>query len=285
MDYIFTHQKTDLSQTISEGDWYRIPKKHFPNTNGLQWQLDIKTNWQNAQMILSAHRQSSTVDRCQNQLARCPNSTWCSHTVLNVTHISEPNGKNAQIALHTHKWEGCPAHTSGLIPSWSSSPHPQCMFPFHQGKVQAGSQCQQGRNREDPQNKWFWQLLGTSPRSPFRSQLVRSSRLTHCHGHGKPRRARCHQAQELQQSAPSWATKNLLKVGVSLVTLKSLQSNQVGRKESWLEFGCQQPGGDGGQTSVQKPTPPPTPHHNEIRGHELLQTEGGGYRQKQESQL
>ena len=76
-------------------------------------------------------------------------------------------------------------------------------------------------------------------------------------------------AQELQQSAPRWETKNLLKVGVSLVTLKSLQSDQIGSKESLLEFGCQQPGRDGGQTSVKKPTPP-TPCHNEIRGQELL---------------
>ena len=193
-----------------------------------------------------------------------------SQTVLNIRHTSEATGKNVRTALALTNRKAICVHTGGLTRSWSSSTYSKCKFPSHQEERKLSASAKQERNREYPQNKWFWQLLGTSPKSSFRSQLVRSSRLTRCHGHGKPRRARCHQAQELQQSAPSWATKNLLKVGVSLVTLKSLQSNQVGRKESWLEFGCQQPGGDGGQTSVQKPTPRPTPHHNEIRGHELL---------------
>ena len=44
-------------------------------------------------------------------------------------------------------------------------------------------------------------------------------------------------------------------------------------------------GGGGRQMPVQRPTSPPSPATPTIRGKALLQTEGGGYMQKQHSQL
>ena len=50
-------------------------------------------------MTLSAHKQSSTVDRCQNQLAKCPNSSWRPHSSQCHSHVRT-------------KWQECPNSTS-----------------------------------------------------------------------------------------------------------------------------------------------------------------------------
>lgn len=42
-------------------------------------------------------------DRCQNQLAKRPNDTQHSPTARNGRQVSEPMGKNAQIAVSAHK--------------------------------------------------------------------------------------------------------------------------------------------------------------------------------------
>lgn len=80
MEYTLTHQMTDLSQTLSKGDWHGVPK------------------------TLPQNKWSSMVVKQQNQLAKCQNGTQCSQTVLNSRQMSEPIGKNDQIALHVHKW-------------------------------------------------------------------------------------------------------------------------------------------------------------------------------------
>ena len=87
------------------------------------------------------HKRSSTSDTRQNQLVKCPNSTSCS------------NEKFARV------------HTDGLTRSWSSSARPDACFHSTKEKRQLAASAEQGGNREDPQNKWFWQLLGTSPRT------------------------------------------------------------------------------------------------------------------------
>ena len=52
---------------------------------------------------------------------------------------------------------------------------------LHQGKSWVGNQCQaeQVRNREEPRNEWFRQLLGTTPRSPFQGQLAVGQQALH----------------------------------------------------------------------------------------------------------
>ena len=60
------------------------------------------------------------------------------------------------------------------------------------------------------------------------------------------------------------------------------EARLVERKASFIS-GAGNRAGEGGQRPVQRPTPqPPTPT---ISGQELLQMEGGGYLQKQYSQL
>ena len=66
--------------------------------------------------------------------------------------------------------------------------------------------------------------------------------------------------------------------------LVSQWRGQVGGKESLLYFGGWQPWGGGGQQLYRCWFPLPI-YHRRIREQELLQREGGGYMQKQRSQL
>ena len=43
---------------------------------------------------------------------------------------------------------------------------PSASFYSTKEKRKLSASAEQGRNREDPQNKWFWQLHGTAPKSP-----------------------------------------------------------------------------------------------------------------------
>ena len=61
MEYTLTHQKTELSQILPENNWYGVPNKHFPNTNGPRCQTNVRTN-KNAQIALGA--QNRTRPRC-----------------------------------------------------------------------------------------------------------------------------------------------------------------------------------------------------------------------------
>ena len=97
---------------------------------------------------------------------KVPKQHLVSQAVLNIRHSSESTGKNVQIALAFTNGKVVCMHTGGLTLSWSSSAHPKCKFPFHQEKCKLTTRAKQGKNREDPQDKWFQQLLGTSPKSP-----------------------------------------------------------------------------------------------------------------------
>ena len=134
MEYTLTHQKTELSQILQDDNPNGVPNKHFANTKGPRRQTHTRTNWKNAQMTLSAHKRSSTLDTCQNQLAKCPNSTLCSQMVLNGRQTSEPISKmpkqhfmlKREVCPGAHRW------TYLILELVSSS---RGMFPFHQGKV------------------------------------------------------------------------------------------------------------------------------------------------------
>ena len=100
-------------------------------------------------------------DRHQNQLTKCLNSASCSKEEL----------------------AGCtPRDLLGL-----GAPH---LVQIHVSTPPRGSMlaasAKQGRNREDPQNKWFQQLLGCLPKPPSQGQQATSSRFL------KAFRARCH---------------------------------------------------------------------------------------------
>lgn len=112
-----------------------------------------------------------------------------SQTVLNIRHTSEATGKNVQIALALTNGKAVRVHTGGLTGSWSSSAYSKCKFPSHQEEHKLAASAEQERNREDPQNKWFQQLLGHLPRPPSQGQQATSSRFlkafpARCHGSG-----------------------------------------------------------------------------------------------------
>ena len=87
----FTQDNKDFNHT--DGIRTHAPKGRSV-TNSLQRMTGKESQ------TLPQHKWSSMVDRHQNQLAKYPQ---CSQTVLNGRQMSEPIGKNAQIALHAHK--------------------------------------------------------------------------------------------------------------------------------------------------------------------------------------
>ena len=96
-----------------------------------------------------------------------PNKHFAIQTVLNIIHTSEPAGKNAQIALQAQEnLAGCtPVDLLGLGA-------PQLVLrrlSVPPRKRMLAASAEQGRNREDPRNKWFWQLVGMSPKPPSRT--------------------------------------------------------------------------------------------------------------------
>ena len=52
--------------------WLVRNPKHLPKTNHPQWYLNIRTNWQNAQIALQGQEEFSTSSPYQHQLARMP---------------------------------------------------------------------------------------------------------------------------------------------------------------------------------------------------------------------
>ena len=108
---------------------------------------------------------SLMVDKHQNQLAKCPNDPQCSKMVLSIRRTSEPSENKAHIALCSQKrtLPGCPLVN---LQSWCLSAQPDACFHPTKGEQKLAASDERGRNREDPQNKGFWQLLRTSPKSP-----------------------------------------------------------------------------------------------------------------------
>ena len=114
-------------------------------------QTHVRTKGQNAQRAVSAHKRFPVVDTHQQQLAKCPKSTWCSEE---------------QVA-----W----VHTGGLTWSWNSSARPDACFCSTKEKCTLTVTAKQWRNREDPRKRWFRQLPGTSPQAPLSGQVTSSS--------------------------------------------------------------------------------------------------------------
>ena len=87
------------------------------------------------------------------------------------------------------KREGCLVHTAAeLAQSWRSSVHPEACFSFTKENLKLAASVEQRRNRQDPQNKWFWQLLGMFPKIPLLrpvsyQQLAHHNHQIH-HRHG-----------------------------------------------------------------------------------------------------
>ena len=101
------------------------------------------------QMTLSAHKGSLIAGTHQNQLAKMP----IEHFALEVSWMC----------------------TGGFTGSWTSSPCPEESVRLTKVKRRLALSAEQGRNREDLQNKWFWQLLGTTPKAPLRASKPRTA--------------------------------------------------------------------------------------------------------------
>ena len=139
-------------------------------------------------MTLSAHIRSSKSDTHQNQLAKCPNSTSCSKGKLARETPVDLLGLGARQLVRMH-----------------------ISVPLRNKRKLAAS-AQQGRNREDPPNKWFWQLLGMSPQNPLlgtasQEQQPLTAIPASFHGRlcsGKTPGARCRESA----AASRWTPKN-----------------------------------------------------------------------------
>lgn len=119
------------------------------------------------------------------------------------------------------------------------------MFPFHQGKAYISSHCSAGRNRDDPRNKWFGQLPGTSPKSP-----LPEAREAQTAGSSPPSRtspwpmALLGKSQEpavSREYSLTLGTKNLLaKVSPAALCSKANKEARLVERKGWLYFRGQQ---------------------------------------------
>lgn len=108
--------------------------------------------------------------RTQNELVKMP--AWQSMLTNDPQHQAHTrtDWQEGQIAptLTRGKTAARTPVRSGLTHSWSLSAPPTASFHSTNKKHKLAGSAQQGRNREDSQNKWFRSLLGTSPKSPTR---------------------------------------------------------------------------------------------------------------------
>ena len=167
-----------------------------------QWQTDLRTNWQKCSNSTSCPPKFSTSDTHWNHCQECPNSTSAPKQ-FSTAQTSGPTGKKAQTALALTNGKVCtlvdlpgleaccakllqscptlcyamycsPAGSSvhGILQAriWElvGLSQMQDSIPPKKSVSKLAASAEQGRNREDPQNTWFWQLLGTSPRPPTR---------------------------------------------------------------------------------------------------------------------
>lgn len=118
---------------------------------------------------------------------KCPSDTRCPQTVLKVR---QRQNQLAKMPNNTScSKERFPrVHIQGLTQSWSSSACPDSCFHSTKEKHTLAATARQGRNRDDPQNKWLWQLLGMSPKSPLLRPEKHRRRITTtipAHHHGQ----------------------------------------------------------------------------------------------------
>ena len=95
----------------------------------------------------SQHKGSAASGAHHNQQAACPSDTQCSQTVLSGRHTSQPIGKMPKQRFGLGASSACPGvcfYTTREKHSWQPVPS-------------------RGETEGDPWNKWFWQLLRTSP--------------------------------------------------------------------------------------------------------------------------
>ena len=135
MKYTLTHQKTKLSQVLREDSRHGIP-----NTYSTQMICDGRHTPEPVdEMTLSAHKWSSISDTHQNQLERCPNSTLCSQSSLNLRHTCQKQLAKCPDSTLCSKEKCAWGHTVDLLCLRAVS-MPRCVFPFQKGRALVDSQ-------------------------------------------------------------------------------------------------------------------------------------------------
>ena len=128
--------------------------------------VDVRTNWQNAQMTLVAHKRSSTSDTRQNQLAECPNST--------STHkqpSTEPIGRHSQMG----RLPACTPVDLSSLGARQLIPNASFHSTRKSGKLAASAE--QGRSRGGSSKQTVLAAARNVPQSPAQGWLATSSRL------------------------------------------------------------------------------------------------------------
>ena len=164
MNWSWISHKATGTHTHTPDDWSVINplwgwpgwslKQTFPQ-NKRSSMVDVRTNWQNAWMTLVAHKRSSTSDTRLNQLAKCPNSP-SAHKQSS----REPIGRHSQMGR-------LPMCTPVDLASLGARQLiPNASFHSTKKSSKLAASAEQGRSREDPQNKRFWQLNWTEECPP-----------------------------------------------------------------------------------------------------------------------
>ena len=123
-----------------ENQLAKMPKEHFMLTKGLQWQTDIRINWQKCPNSSQCSEQSSTTITHQNQLAKYSNSTSCPKQFLHQTHF-RTKGHECANSIRAHKWSSMVVGIEpiGKKPKQYSvkepSAHPQISYTVAKEKV------------------------------------------------------------------------------------------------------------------------------------------------------
>lgn len=120
----------------------------------------------------------------QNQLAKRANSSLSSKEVSRV-------------------------HTGGLTQPWSLSARPDACFCSSKEERTLAAAAGQGWSGEDPRNKWFQQLLETSPEDLLPGQWARSGGSLQPSRCGALSWPRLNSGKPWSQlSSPTWGTRN-----------------------------------------------------------------------------
>ena len=222
-------------------------------------------------MTFSSHKWSSRVGRCHNQLARMPKEHFMLidgpqwQTDMRTNWQKHPNSSQysemGRLPMCTPvDLPGLGAHQ--LVPSAS----------FYSTKEKLAASAEQGRNREDPQNKWFWQLLGTSPQIPYSGLASHEKQANTCHGHSSPLdesgEPGAMKALKPAVASPMLGTKicyQKVNGGIQLLTAQKPINSHVGGKESLFYFRCWQYGEEGGEHLSKGQTPHPHPNKQGVR--------------------
>ena len=174
----------------------------------------------------------------------------------------------------TLKREGSWVRTGGFTESWSPSACPEASFHFTKEKHRLAASASQGRNTEDPQNKWLSTAARNVPPNLLPGpasceQQLREAFLPHHHGSSSAW-GRLWEP-DIARAQRHWALISVSESGSRSPGSKA-NKEKIGGKASLLYLKVQHPGAGTHSSSKTHPQPPP---RLTISGQEYLK---GGFR-------